>query len=90
MHRQRQRLWSREAAQGCLPAGCPPAAALCNLLQLTSQTSTTWCTARPPLCLQAFLYCPSEPSDCALKLHSTLQRFAWTEAEASWHACVPH
>ncbi|PRW59946.1 alpha beta-hydrolase [Chlorella sorokiniana] len=31
---------------------------------------------------EAFLYCPSEPKDCALKLHSLLQRFAWTEAEA--------
>ena len=41
-------------------------------------------TSLPPAalaCLQAFLYCPSEPKDCALKLHSRLQQFAWTEAE---------
>ncbi len=31
--------------------------------------------------LQAFLYCPSEPKDCALKLHALLQQFAWTESE---------
>lgn len=32
---------------------------------------------------QAFLYCPSEPKDCALKLHALLQQFAWTESEVS-------
>lgn len=31
--------------------------------------------------LQAVLYCPSEPKDCALKLHSLLQKFSWTESE---------
>lgn len=31
---------------------------------------------------EAVLYCPSEPKDCALKLHSLLQKFSWTESEA--------
>ena len=34
------------------------------------------------LAAEAFLYSPSPPQRCALKLHASLQRFAWTEADA--------
>lgn len=73
-----------------LPA-CRLPACRCTLHSAAADSQlSNLCTALPPLCLQAVLYCPSEPSDCALKLHSTLQRFAWTEAEVGWHASVPH
>lgn len=32
------------------------------------------------LVVEAYLYSPSDPHDCALKLHTTLQQFAWLEA----------
>jgi hypothetical protein len=34
------------------------------------------------LLAEAFLYSPSAPQADAVKLHSALQRFSWTEAEA--------
>lgn len=37
---------------------------------------------------EAFLFSPSTPKLAAVKLHTSLQRFAWTEAEVGSPGCL--